>query len=342
MQETVISPDRVGCRRAIALGRFIRQPECDVYPIPAKLNIVLTVIQILLALAFLGAASHSSHYWQTMLCAIGFAFVMQLGYGLAHEAAHHKLHPTESVNESLGVLVYTLFPGSFHLFAIAHLVHHQRNRSDAELEDYILPTESPWLKRGSYYLVLCGLFWVLTPLALVLVAMVSSSFRVPAPGEEAGTAGRYLQFLNSVNSRRVRRDLLAAVMMWTATSLLLRFKLSALAICYATFAFAWASQQYLYHVHTPRHTVLGALDLRLWRPLELLYLQFNYHLTHHVAAWVPWIYLPEIAPERPTRSFLTTYMEQWRLPKPVAEAWPIEHQNNGPLPLKPDLVEVGK
>jgi len=338
MQEAAIRPDPIGCREAIAHGRFIRQPESDVYPIPATLNISLVAIQIVLAFALLGAASHTSRWWQTALCAVGFAFVMQLGYGLAHEAAHSKLHAKWSVNEGLGVLLYTLFPGSFHLFAIAHLVHHQRNRSDAELEDYILPTENPWLKRGSYYLVLCGLFWVLTPLALVAVSMVPSSFRVPAPGEHAGTAARYLQFLNSVNSRRVRRDLLATAIVWTAAESLLHFKLRDLGICYATFAFVWASQQYLYHVHTPRHTVLGALDLRLWRPLELLYLQFNYHLTHHVAAWVPWIYLSEIAPEQPARGFLTTYIEQWRPPQPVGEAWPGEHQNSGPLPMKSECL----
>jgi fatty acid desaturase len=336
MPQATISRDPIGCRDAIAHGRFIRQPNSDPYPIPAKLNIMLVAVQIVVAFALLGAASHTSHWWQTVLCAVGFAFVMQLGYGLAHEAAHSKLNAKWAINEGLGVLLYTLFPGSFHLFAIAHLVHHQRNRSDAELEDYILPTEKPWLKRGSYYLVLCGLFWVLTPLALLFVSMVPRFFRVPPPEENAGTAARYLQFLNSVNTSRVRRDLLVTACVWTAASLLLHFKLRDLAICYATFAFAWASQQYLYHVHTPRHTVLGALDLRLWRPLELLYLQFNYHLTHHVAAWVPWIYLAEIAPEHPTRGFLSTYIEQWRPPQPVEQAWPREHQNSGPLPAPPE------
>jgi fatty acid desaturase len=324
--------DPIGCRDAVANGRFVRQPDSDMYPIPGKLNAVLTAAQIVLAFGLLAAASHAKSLWVTVACALAFAFNMQLGYGLAHEAAHSKLHPDGRVNEWLGVLLYTLFPGSYHLFAIAHLVHHQRNRSDAELEDYVLPTEKPWLKRTSYYLVLCGLFWVLTPLALVGISMVPSSIRVPAPDEDAGTFSRYLVFLNSVNRRRVRRDLVVTAIVWTAASLLLHLRLPALAICYAVFAFVWASQQYLYHVHTPRHTVLGALDLRLWRPLELLYLQFNYHLTHHVAAWVPWIYLPEIAAERPTRGYLATYLSQWRPPQPIEKAWPAEHQTSGPLP----------
>src|SRR5258708_14898708 len=44
----------------------------------------------------------------------------------------------------------------------------------------------------------------------------------------------------------------------------------------------------------------SALDLRLIRPMEMFYLHFNYHLTHHLAAWVPWIYLPRIRSEEHT------------------------------------------
>jgi fatty acid desaturase len=142
-----------------------------------------------------------------------------------------------------------------------------------------------------------------------------------------------MQFLNSVNPMRIRRDLLVTVVVWTLAGLLLNFKLSHLAVCYTAFAFCWASQQYIYHVRTPRHVVLGAVDLHLWRPFELLYLHFNYHLTHHVAAWVPWIYLPKIAAKQPTRGYLATYLEQWRPPEPLEKAWPPHFQASGPLPL---------
>ena len=75
---------------------------------------------------------------------------MQLGFGLAHEAVHSKLHASPAVNEGIGILLYSLFPGSYHLFEIAHLIHHRRNRSDAELEDYVLPGEIRWRKRVAY------------------------------------------------------------------------------------------------------------------------------------------------------------------------------------------------
>ncbi len=338
-QEPRYVRDSLSCRDAVALGQFVRQSDSGQYPIPGKLNVALTAAQITAAFALLGAASHAKSLWLTGLLAVAFAFIMQLGFGLAHEAAHGKLHPRPNVNEGLGICLFSLFPGSYHLFAVAHLIHHQRNRSDAELEDYILPTETAWLKRVTYYLILCGLFWVLTPLALVTLAMVPRrSIAVPLPRNDAGVYSRYLEFLNSVRPGRIRRDLLATAAIWMTASLLLHFNLLHLAVCYAVFAFCWASQQYIYHVRTPRHAVLGAFDLHLWRPFQLLYLNFNYHLTHHVAAWVPWIYLPRIAAEPPARGFLTTYLEQWRPPEPLDKAWPSRFQASGPLPTEDETV----
>ena len=327
-------PDRCALREAVAQGRFVHQSSSIQYRIPGTLNGVLAGAQILAAFALLGAASQARTFWGTGVFAVAFAFVMQLGFGLAHEAAHSKLHRSPAVNDGLGILLYSLFPGSYHLFEISHLIHHRRNRSDDELEDYVLPGEIRWRKRAVYYLILCGLFWLLTPLALLTIAMIPGrAIQMPPPGENAGGFSRYMQFLNSVNPARIRRDLLVTIAVWTVAALLLRFKLSHLVLCYAAFAFCWASQQYIYHVRTPRHVVLGAVDLRLWRPFELLYLHFNYHLTHHVAAWVPWIYLPKIAAEQPTRSYLATYLEQWRPPQPLEKAWPPYFQVSGPLPL---------
>ena len=102
-----------------------------------------------------------------------------------------------------------MFPGSFHFFEIAHLLHHKRNRSDAELEDYVLPSEIPWQKRVAYYFLICGLFWLLIPLSSIVIAMIPRrSIRIPYPDEDAGVFRRFAQFLNDVRPGRVRRDLL--------------------------------------------------------------------------------------------------------------------------------------
>ena len=106
---------------------------------------------------------------------------MQIVFFLAHEPVHWKINRKRKVNEGLGIVGFALFPGSFHFFEIAHLLHHKRNRSDAELEDYVLPGEIPWQKRVAYYFLICGLFWLLIPLSSLVIAMIPGAFD-PDPG----------------------------------------------------------------------------------------------------------------------------------------------------------------
>jgi fatty acid desaturase len=119
---------------------------------------------------------------------------------------------------------------------------------------------------------------------------------------------------------------------WVASWYLLALDATAVAICYAAFAFSWSSQQYIYHVRTPRHLFLGAYDLKLWKPMEWLYLKFNYHLAHHQAVSVPWIYMDSVAKALPERGYWDTYCQLWAPPQPVSEAWPQELQRRGPIP----------
>src|SRR5271165_4468089 len=215
-------------RQAIAEGSMIPKRGETSFPIPEKLNLLLAAVQMTAALTLLAVASRAANLAETGVLAVAFAFVMQMGFCLAHEAVHGKLHPGRKVNESLGILLFTLFPGSYHFFEVAHLLHHKRNRSDAEVEDYILPSEVPWLKRVAYYLLICGLFWSLIPLTSVVIAMIPRhSIRIPNPGENAGVFRRFAQFLNDVRPERVRRDVLITGIVWAAVVPLLHLHLTA-------------------------------------------------------------------------------------------------------------------
>jgi len=321
-------------RETASAGRWIPRPRSRQYPIPNRFNIVLTVGQMLTALAILAAASHTKSFYVLAGLAISYAFIMQMGFCLAHESVHRKLHRHRRLNIGMGILLFSLFPGSVHFFEVAHLLHHRRNRSDDELEDYVLPGESPWFKRIMYFLLISGLFWLLLPLSSIVVAFIPGTrIQLPRPEQSAGSFRRFAQFLNEVRPGRVRLDLLVTVMVWVIAVPVLHLHFLQVALCYAAFAFSWASQQYIYHVRTPRHAVLGAYDLKLWKPLELLYLHFNYHLTHHLAEWVPWNHLPTVAAQQPTRGYATTYLKLWRAPEELERAWPAQYQKTGPLPL---------
>ncbi|MDX5298365.1 MAG: fatty acid desaturase, partial [Gammaproteobacteria bacterium] len=145
-----------------------------------------------------------------------------------------------------------------------------------------------------------------------------------------------LAFIQRCGVQAVRRDTLFAILFWIAAWHLLALTLSGVALCYAAFAFSWSSQQYVYHVRTPRHLIEGAYDLKLWTPLRWLYLNFNYHLSHHRAVAVPWLYMPEVAREQPRLGYLDRYLSLWQPPQPVDQAWPVEHQARGPL-LPPSI-----
>ncbi len=319
-----------------AAGQYIHRRNRHQFPIPGRLNLTLVAAQVATAFAILTVASHTRNPWLIAAMAIAFAFAMQMGFCLAHEAVHRKLHPNRNVNLSVGLFMFSLFPGSFHFFEVAHLIHHRRNRSDDELEDYVLPGENAVVKRGMYYLLISGLFWMLLVLSSIVIAFIPvNRISLPRPADDAGAFRKFIQFLNDIRPSRVRRDLVAAIVTWTAASFLLHLRLSSVLICYAAFAFSWASQQYIYHVRTPRHAVLGALDLKLWKPLQMLYLHFNYHLTHHLAVWVPWIHLPDIAPQQPERGYLKTYAHLWRPPQRLEQAWPENYQTSGPLAAPP-------
>jgi fatty acid desaturase len=329
-------------KETAAAGKWIPKRKDGRYPIPGRLNLQLSSSQMLAALAILTTASHTRKFYLLAALAICFAFTMQMGFCLAHESVHRKLHRNRRLNVGMGILLFSLFPGSVHFFEVAHLLHHRRNRSNDELEDYVLPGENPWFKRIMYFLLISGLFWLLLPFSSIVVAMIPvRRISLPPPEENAGSFRKFAQFLNEVRPSRVRLDLLVTALVWLIAFPLLHLHLVPVAVCYAAFGFSWASQQYIYHVRTPRHAVLGAYDLKLWKPLELLYLHFNYHLTHHLAEWVPWNHLPVIAAQHPTRGYARTYLNLWRPPEKLDEAWPAQYQKTGPLPqIAKDIQSV--
>jgi fatty acid desaturase len=149
----------------------------------------------------------------------------------------------------------------------------------------------------------------------------------------------YLAFVRELGAWRVRGEALVVVALGWALFRVFHLEWPAVCACYAAFGFSWSSQQYIYHVRSPRHLVEGAFNLRLWRPLELLYLNFNYHLTHHRGVSVPWIHLKAATEDLPTAGYLATYGRLWAPPRSVSEAWPVEHQARGRLAPRPAATD---
>jgi fatty acid desaturase len=85
----------------------------------------------------------------------------------------------------------------------------------------------------------------------------------------------------------------------------------------AGFGVMWSAMQYVHHFGTERDVQKGALNLRTSRLLDLLWLNHNWHLNHHLSPTVPWLYLPQVSdPHSPPRGqLLLAYLRMWRGPR---------------------------
>ena len=301
------------------------------WPIPATLNLALVATWASAAIGLLFLAS-SGGWTLAVAAAVAFSFVMQLGFSLVHEAEHDKLHPDRRVNDACGWLLAAMFPGSYAFMRGAHLLHHRRNRADAELVDYVRPSESATVKAMQYYALVCGLVWVGVPLISLAIALLPRGVVRLRP-TTSSSAAEYLNALLALSPWRVRAEVGLAVALWAGLFALGLDPLR-VGLCYAAFAFSWSSQQYVYHVRSPRHLVDGAFDLALWAPMSWLYLKFNHHRAHHRDVRVPWLYMDQLEPVAPTQGYLATYLALWAPPRPVGEAWPPELVRRGPLPAR--------
>ncbi len=77
--------------------------------------------------------------------------------------------------------------------------------------------------------------------------------------------------------------------------------------------------QYVHHFGTERHVTRGARNLWIGQPLDLVWLNHNWHRTHHEHPTVPWIHLPALG-SAVERSFLPwAWLRMFRGPRRATE-----------------------
>lgn len=284
--------------------------------IPVAANAVIAAAQFVAALFLLAYAATASG-WRLGAAAIAFAVVMNSVYAVIHESEHGILFPNARANELTGVVMALLFPAPYHLIRQGHIGHHMRNRSDDEAFDLYFDGEPPVWKWLQFLGIVTGFYWLTVVLANVAVLFASrlfdrSRFQFDRP------SAAFMEALNPAYWRWIRIEALlvfathAAILWW------LDFAFAPYAILYCTFGFTWSAMQYVHHFGTERDVRNGARNLWLWTPLDYLWLNHNWHLTHHRHPTVPWPYLPRLAREEgnPPRGFLPfAYLRMWRGPR---------------------------
>jgi fatty acid desaturase len=272
------------------------------------LNWLLLALSAIATTALLYLASHG----HPILASVAFAAVNFLPFALMHEAAHgiaSKKH-----NELFGILAACMFPTSFTLQQKAHIGHHLRNRTDADLYDYYLPHQSRfvrnvWLYAGN----LLGLYWFCIPLsnALYLLGtpLYRSRFFIERVAPRLGF-GPHVRDIVELPTKRVWLEIAAAFAYQAAIWWAFDFRWQPWLLAHWLFALHWSALQYVDHAWSARDVAEGAWDLRVPAPLRWLSLNYQLHRAHHTHPSAPWTALPKLATNGP--SFWRIYASLWR------------------------------
>jgi fatty acid desaturase len=261
-----------------------------------------------------------------------FSLVNNTPFSLLHEAVHGIFSRHRWRNELFGVLCAAAFPTSFTLQRVAHLGHHRRNRTDAELYDYRLPHQSKalrnfWLYAGNLF----GLYWFCIPFSTLLYLLAPWVYTSPrfveGPARWLGFEA-YVKEIAQFDKGRIWLECLLAVLYQASLWWMLDLSWQGWLLCHWAFALHWSALQYVDHAWSPRHVVEGAWNLKVLPISSALALNYHYHLAHHRAPTVPWIHLPsQVDPLAPQPTFWSIYFSLWggtRPAPPMAQDSPRE------------------
>ncbi len=286
------------------------------YPIPAALNLTIIAAQVASALLLFRLTAAASELWQLGLLALGFAVVGNSIYAMMHEAEHGILLPARRWNDRIGTFLGLFFPASFHFLRQCHLGHHYRNRSDDEAFDLYFDGENPVWKWLQLYGILTGLFWVTSALSNVAIlffpfVLKKSFFRFDRP------SAALMESLNPRYWWRIRLEAAAAIAFHVLVVWIFQVPLLSYLVVYLGFGVTWSAMQYVHHFDTERDVIHGSRNLRLWKPIDAIWLHHNWHHTHHQHPTIPWKHLPAASGRQSTtREFLLWhYLRMWKGPR---------------------------
>ncbi|HVU27016.1 MAG TPA: fatty acid desaturase [Verrucomicrobiae bacterium] len=288
--------------------------SAKIYPIPGRLNICLATFVILSCATLLWASGQVHSWWAVAALAVIYGFVMNTGYALCHEAEHDIFHPNKMVNDVCGSIVTLFFPASFQLRRQGHLGHHLRNRTDDEAFDLYFEGENPVWKWLQFYGILTGFFWLVIVISN-FIAVINPQWLAMKTNLDRPTAALQ-ETLNPKYFRLLQLEAFLVLLLHGAMIYFFKIPILHYFAVLCGFGFIWSTLQYIHHYDTPRDVQKGASNVRTWRVFDLIWLNHHWHLNHHLAPTVPWIYLPKLESENAAPiPFWKAYFRQWRGPR---------------------------
>jgi fatty acid desaturase len=284
------------------------------YPIPYRLNLFIALVQLAVLLSIFWMSSFVGNWWGVLLLSLAYGITMNSGYAMLHEAEHNLLHPNPRVNDAVGVVLALFFPAPFHLIRQGHIGHHLRNRSDDEAFDLYFEDEQPFWKYLQLYGTLTGMFWALIYVTN-LVVLIKPSIVKPKRTQFNRTTEAFMESLNPKYYRLIRLEALLVVLLHGSLICFFQIPLLRYFAVMFGFGFMWSAMQYAHHYGTVRDVQKGAMNLKTFFLLDLVWLNHNWHLNHHMSPTISWIYLPFLS-ESPERrgNLVGAYFRMWKGP----------------------------
>ncbi len=222
-------------------------------------------------------------------------------WSLTHEAIHGLLCRSARLNDRLGRLLGVLYGAPFQLLRLGHLMHHRFNRTRLNRVEVIEAATVSSLDRLRYYGRLLGGLYAAELLAACVAILPRQAADLGVrltfegtleDGQGMGPVARR-ELLEEPGRSRMRQEGLAIVL--------------GLALAFAAFGAHWwmlalallgravlvSALDNVYHYGNPLDERGAGSDLRLPTPVRLLFLNFNFHGTHHQRPQVPWTALPD-------------------------------------------------
>ena len=266
-------------------------------------------------------AAHVRSGWALLGLAVAFGVLMNSVYAIIHEAEHGILFPSRRWNNAAGVMMALFFPAPFHLIRQGHLGHHLRNRSDDEAFDLYFENDSRLWRSLVLYGILTGFYWLMVVLGN-LVFLILPSVTKQRYWDFDRPSAAFMAALNHSERRLIQWECLGAIALHVLIVVLFHIPILNYAAMYFGFGFMWSAMQYVHHYGAERHVTKGAFNLRVWEPIDRLWLNHNWHLVHHEHPTVPWVHLPALGQVQYglERGFLPWYyLKMWRGPRKAVD-----------------------
>jgi fatty acid desaturase len=288
--------------------------------IPVRLNLIIVAAQLLAIAGCLYAARQVRSGLALAGLALAFAVVMNSVYAIIHEAEHGILLRNRFWNDVVGACMALTFPAPFHLIRQGHIGHHMRNRSDDEAFDFYFEGDHRLWRSMVLYGILTGCYWLVVVLGNLVFLFVPFAINKKYWNFDRPSAA-FMESLNPRYRRLIQLECLAAITLHIAIVWGLQIPLWNYFIMYFGFGFTWSAMQYVHHYGTERHVTRGARNLWIFAPLDWLWLNHNWHRTHHENPALSWIHLPALGGSNQSRrGFLPwAYLKMWRGPRKTEE-----------------------